>query len=273
VIERLAKKIDELDKKVNELEKRENAKPSSEDLKPNLPSVNSFSQSSQISPVSQPSNMNPSSQPSQINPVSQSSNINPASQSSGSKLGAFGSSFLGSVAGAMAGMGLYNLFFNDDVSAKEVEKNLETDEKETETNETVNNDLSEIGSKLEEIDAKLAELDSKLDENVAEDDIAEDFGNYEDELEESAVKLAKSEREEAWREIAKQVAHEINNPLTPMRLTVQSFQRRFDPNDEDIKEKIFDTYFLMIDKQFEEEAKKIKVERLELRREGKGRVC
>ena len=42
---------------------------------------------------------------------------------------------------------------------------------------------------------------------------------------------------------------------------------------EDIKEKIFDTYFLMIDKQFEEEAKKIKVERLELRREGKGRVC
>jgi len=59
-----------------------------------------------------------------------------------------------------------------------------------------------------------------------------------DELEESAVKLAKSEREEAWREMAKQVAHEINNPLTPMRLTVQSFQRRFDPNDEDIKEKM-----------------------------------
>ena len=49
-----------------------------------------------------------------------------------------------------------------------------------------------------------------------------------DELEESAVKLAQSEREEAWREMAKQVAHEIKNPLTPMRLTVQSFHRKFD---------------------------------------------
>ena len=48
-----------------------------------------------------------------------------------------------------------------------------------------------------------------------------------DELEKSAIKLAQSEREEAWREMAKQVAHEIKNPLTPMRLTVQSFQRRF----------------------------------------------
>ncbi|MBT8317468.1 MAG: GHKL domain-containing protein [Lutibacter sp.] len=59
-----------------------------------------------------------------------------------------------------------------------------------------------------------------------------------DELEESAVKLAKGEREQAWREMAKQVAHEIKNPLTPMRLTVQSFQRKFDENDPKIKEKI-----------------------------------
>lgn len=61
-----------------------------------------------------------------------------------------------------------------------------------------------------------------------------------DELEKSAVKLAQSEREEAWREMAKQVAHEIKNPLTPMRLTVQSFQRKFDPNDPDIKQKMND---------------------------------
>lgn len=59
-----------------------------------------------------------------------------------------------------------------------------------------------------------------------------------DELEESAVKLAKGEREQAWREMAKQVAHEIKNPLTPMRLTVQSFQRKFDPNDPEIYDKI-----------------------------------
>jgi len=59
-----------------------------------------------------------------------------------------------------------------------------------------------------------------------------------DELGESAVKLAKSEREQAWREMAKQVAHEIKNPLTPMRLTVQSFEQRFDVNDPNIKTKI-----------------------------------
>ncbi len=59
-----------------------------------------------------------------------------------------------------------------------------------------------------------------------------------DELEGSAAKLAQNEREAAWREMAKQVAHEIKNPLTPMRLSVQSFERRFDPNDPDIQQKI-----------------------------------
>ncbi len=61
-----------------------------------------------------------------------------------------------------------------------------------------------------------------------------------DKLEESAALLAQSEREQAWREMAKQVAHEIKNPLTPMRLTVQSFQRKFDPNDPNVKQKMDD---------------------------------
>lgn len=59
-----------------------------------------------------------------------------------------------------------------------------------------------------------------------------------DQLQESAVKLATSEREQAWREMAKQVAHEIKNPLTPMRLSVQSFQRKFDPEDPEIHQKV-----------------------------------
>lgn len=64
------------------------------------------------------------------------------------------------------------------------------------------------------------------------------YNNMIDQLEESAVKLAQSEREQAWREMAKQVAHEIKNPLTPMRLSVQSFERRFDPSDPKINEKV-----------------------------------
>ena len=47
-----------------------------------------------------------------------------------------------------------------------------------------------------------------------------------DDLEKSAELLAKTEREQAWQEMARQVAHEIKNPLTPMRLSVQSFQQR-----------------------------------------------
>lgn len=59
-----------------------------------------------------------------------------------------------------------------------------------------------------------------------------------DELEESALKLAKSEREEAWRQMARQVAHEIKNPLTPMRLSMQSFERKFDPKDPNIESRV-----------------------------------
>lgn len=70
--------------------------------------------------------------------------------------------------------------------------------------------------------------------------LVEAYNNMVDKLEESAVKLAQSEREQAWREMAKQVAHEVKNPLTPMRLTVQSFQRKFDEQDPNIKQKLDD---------------------------------
>ncbi len=56
-------------------------------------------------------------------------------------------------------------------------------------------------------------------------------------LEESAGLLAKSERESAWREMAKQVAHEIKNPLTPMKLNLQYLQRIVGEEGIDFKEK------------------------------------
>lgn len=52
--------------------------------------------------------------------------------------------------------------------------------------------------------------------------------------------LALTEREEAWREMAKQVAHEIKNPLTPMRMMIQNYVRKYDPNDPDSTEKLKD---------------------------------
>jgi nitrogen fixation/metabolism regulation signal transduction histidine kinase len=52
-------------------------------------------------------------------------------------------------------------------------------------------------------------------------DLVKKYNKMVDEIEESAKKLAFSEREYAWREMAKQIAHEIKNPLTPMKLNVQ----------------------------------------------------
>ncbi len=52
-----------------------------------------------------------------------------------------------------------------------------------------------------------------------------------DELQTAAKKLAKTERETAWREMAQQVAHEIKNPLTPMKLSIQQLLRVYDPSD------------------------------------------
>ncbi len=50
--------------------------------------------------------------------------------------------------------------------------------------------------------------------------------------------LAKSERENAWREMAKQVAHEIKNPLTPMKLKIQFLLKAWQNNDTNFDEKI-----------------------------------
>ena len=55
-------------------------------------------------------------------------------------------------------------------------------------------------------------------------------------LDESARALVKTEREGAWREMARQVAHEIKNPLTPMKLSMQFLQKSIENNAPNIRE-------------------------------------
>ncbi|MCF0178513.1 MAG: GHKL domain-containing protein, partial [Bacteroidales bacterium] len=55
--------------------------------------------------------------------------------------------------------------------------------------------------------------------------LVEAYNHMVDDLEESSRKLAESEREEAWREMARTIAHDIKNPLTPMRLSIQHIMR------------------------------------------------
>jgi len=56
-------------------------------------------------------------------------------------------------------------------------------------------------------------------------------------LEKNTEQLKNAERESAWREMAKQVAHEIKNPLTPMKLGIQQLERSFDENDPKFRER------------------------------------
>lgn len=99
--------------------------------------------------------------------------------------------------------------------------------------------IQAIGERIKE--TRLEKRNEKINIGETSEEISSLVDSYNsmiDELEESAVQLARSEREQAWREMAKQVAHEIKNPLTPMRLSVQSFQRKFDPEDPEIHIKV-----------------------------------
>ncbi|MBX0290750.1 HAMP domain-containing histidine kinase [Hymenobacter sp. HSC-4F20] len=69
-------------------------------------------------------------------------------------------------------------------------------------------------------------------------------------LEESKQELAAQEKEAAWREMARQVAHEIKNPLTPMKLSLQFLQRAIQdkrPNLDELMSKVSQTLITQID--------------------------
>ena len=145
VLEKVVQKVDEIDKRVAKIEEKlgENEKKfSSGDLK--------APQTTQ--------------------------NQNSTSKSS---LGGFGSSFLGSMAGAVAGMGLYNMLFNHSVTPAEFGHDLGMNE--TEIDEMLENNLDEIDSKLDELDAKIDELDEKVSSLENEDVMNSDyFESYEE---------------------------------------------------------------------------------------------
>ncbi len=68
--------------------------------------------------------------------------------------------------------------------------------------------------------------------------LVEVYNRKVEELRASAERLARSERESAWREMARQVAHEIKNPLTPMKLSIQQFERSWEPGAPDARERL-----------------------------------
>ena len=87
----------------------------------------------------------------------------------------------------------------------------------------------ELGKKHEKIEYKRKDEIGQL---------VSEYNNMVEKLEESAALLAKSERESAWREMAKQIAHEIKNPLTPMKLSIQFLIRSHQNHDADFDDKL-----------------------------------
>ncbi len=79
--------------------------------------------------------------------------------------------------------------------------------------------------------------------------LVKEYNKKVDELAVSADLLARSERESAWREMAKQIAHEIKNPLTPMKLNIQQLQRAKQEGRQDDKflERVTSTLIEQID--------------------------
>lgn len=95
--------------------------------------------------------------------------------------------------------------------------------------------IAVIGEKLKQI--KLGKRNEALEWHTSDEigTLIEEYNRMISKLAESAEKLAQSEREDAWREMAKQVAHEIKNPLTPMKLSIQYLQHAYRSNPQDIE--------------------------------------
>lgn len=96
--------------------------------------------------------------------------------------------------------------------------------------------FSVIGDKMRAITLGKTneEIIWKRNDEIGE--LVKQYNKMVNQLEASAEALAKSEREGAWREMARQVAHEIKNPLTPMKLSIQYLQKAVNSNQSNIKD-------------------------------------
>mgnify|MGYP003344095625 FL=1 len=94
--------------------------------------------------------------------------------------------------------------------------------------------ISEIALKMKQ--TRLDKRNSKIKIKARSkeiDSLVDSYNNMVEMLDKNVKELSQSNKEQAWRQMAKQVAHEIKNPLTPMKLSIQSFERNFKENDKE----------------------------------------
>jgi len=100
----------------------------------------------------------------------------------------------------------------------------------------ITNSFSIISDKMKEVNLGKHNDEIVWNRNDEIGDLVIEYNKMVGKLSDSAVALAKSEREGAWREMARQVAHEIKNPLTPMKLSIQYLQKAINNNQPNVKE-------------------------------------
>ena len=98
----------------------------------------------------------------------------------------------------------------------------------------VTNRLSVIGEQFKNVKVGATNELIKWNANDEIGGLVDSYNKMIRQLEESATRLAQSERETAWREMARQVAHEIKNPLTPMKLSIQYLIRAREKNSDNL---------------------------------------
>ncbi len=106
--------------------------------------------------------------------------------------------------------------------------------------------LQRIGDKMKGVDLGKTNTPLEWETNDEIGSLVTEYNRMLKEAEKSAIATARSERESAWREMAKQVAHEIKNPLTPMKLRIQYLQRAMDDKDPDWEDKFKNTAVSLI---------------------------
>ena len=98
-------------------------------------------------------------------------------------------------------------------------------------------------------------LDTKVPEiktDIELETLNKNFNLMIERLKSQQEKLLLTERHEAWENVARKLAHEIKNPLTPIQLTIDRLKTKYEKSIESSEKKNFENYLKTIIKQIKQ---------------------
>ena len=90
---------------------------------------------------------------------------------------------------------------------------------------------------------RLRDKNEKIDWNTSDEvgELVKEYNRMVDELERNVERVARLERENTWKDVSRQMAHEIKNPLTPMKLSIQLLEKSWNDNSADFDNRLHRT--------------------------------